>query len=1125
MPFLKCPVVQGLLPSCVLACGLIGATPQPLAAQQPPAFERYSIDRGLSQSTVRAVLQDQAGFIWLATHDGLNRFDGYTFTVFRHDDADSSSLSHNFTYALAEETNGVLWVGTGHGLSRFDTRTGRATTYLFPAQDSDPNDNVILSVLRDRSGRLWVGTPNGLALLDTAAKQLQPQRAPPLRPRVSVVTLHEDRDGMLWLGTFRAGLVRFDPRDGSAKSYRLGPVGPPSLLPPADAVRAIYEGPDGQLWIGTNSGLATFDRVSERFTTHPLIFDAGLKRPAVTAVVGDSTAALWIGTEGSGLYRLDPRTGASTQFSTSESNPASLGTNTVYALRIERGGALWIGLVGGGANRLDLGTRRFGLLSATKNGVPGLSNRFVQVLHVDREGIAWIGTLGGGLNRFDRRTGEVRVVTPRLSAADNEALLSVRGIAEDPSGFLWITAAYGGIYRFDRRTERFTRFVPPPCAAITCRIPSIALLRVDRRNRVWFAGNLIAAHLDSARQSAVSFPIAGISNVVFEDRHGTIWLGTRGGLSRIDNGTAPLVQYEYRPGDPTSLSHNDVRSIIEDREGTLWIGTAMGLNAFDRRTGTFRQVRRRDGLVDEFIYGILQDAVGDLWLSTNSGLTRYTPGTGRIRNYDTRDGLQSNEFNTGVAAADSQGVFYFGGIDGLNFFDPLTIHDNPIRPHVEITGFKRFNKPEALWQLLDARGRLVLPARDNLISFEFSALTYRMPERNRYAYRLDGFDREWIDIGAKREATYTSLDPGNYTLRIKAANNDGVWNEGVALPIVVTPPWWQTLWFRALAVGLIVGSTIVGVRLRFRTIQRRNQLLETLVEERTAVVRRQELALREASRRAGMADVATGVLHNIGNVFNGVNVSASVIERSVKRSKAPDVVRAGALLREQAADLAGFLASERGRQLPVFIERVGEHLVRERDGVLTELASLTDSISHAARIITAQQALAGAGGVMEALDLAAVVKETVEINTTFWDRDGITVALQFGEVPPVTTDRHQFIQVLVNLLLNARQAVLTGAPNDRRVMVDIATVPGMANRVRVQVIDNGVGIAPEQLVSIFVYGLATKSNGHGFGLHNSANAMRQVGGTLRAESNGLGRGATFTIELPIAAEPLPMQEG
>ncbi|NOT07721.1 MAG: HAMP domain-containing histidine kinase, partial [Gemmatimonadales bacterium] len=297
----------------------------------------------------------------------------------------------------------------------------------------------------------------------------------------------------------------------------------------------------------------------------------------------------------------------------------------------------------------------------------------------------------------------------------------------------------------------------------------------------------------------------------------------------------------------------------------------------------------------------------------------------------------------------------------------------------------------------------------------------------------------------------------------------------------------------------------------------RNRELEQLVAERTGEIRRQEVALREVSRRAGMAEVATGVLHNVGNVFNGVNVSVSTIGGMVRRSKALDVQRAVGLLRDHLGDLPGFLTTdERGRQLPGYLIRATDQLVKEREGLLGELENVDSGISHVTQIISAQQSLAGAGGVEEEIDLGALIDETLRLHTQGWAAEGIAVEVEREPLPPVLLDRPQFVQIFVNLLTNARNAVLHPEAADRRILVRLGAV-GEPPQARIQVLDTGVGIAPEHLVSIFNYGFTMRPNGRGFGLHSAANASRQMGGALRVESPGLGQGATFTLEIPLTS--------
>ncbi|NOT07473.1 MAG: hypothetical protein HOP28_04620, partial [Gemmatimonadales bacterium] len=694
---------------------MVLATADRLSAQVSSRFERITIDQGLSQNTVRAVLQDSAGFIWIGTQDGLNRYDGNTFKVFRQQEADSTGLSSHFVLSLREEPGGVLWIGTNYGLNRLQTRSGRLTSYFFPSRGSIPSNNWIRSQLRDRSGRLWVGSQEGLGWLDEAAGQLRPYPLPGGGQPADVIRLLEDRAGALWLGTTAGGLVRLASDRRSTTIFRANPGVAGSLLD--DTIAALYEDTAGTLWVGSNKGLMRYDGAASRFVAVSLSPDPRYRGPAISDIQADSAGRLWIATEGAGVFHFDPRTGTARHHSL---KAAGLSDDAVYALARERGGTIWLGTPSGGAYRLDPGLIRFEAVREAPAREPGrMQPILVMSLLTDNDGTILIGTIAGDLYRFDRRAGSIRTVALRRDAGETGTVGAIRTLARDHADGLWLSTSTG-IYRLSLTTNRLMRLraigLPPSFERSATTVRPMygrgASVLVDSRSAVWAASDLAVVRIDSTQRVTRTLPITD-ARIFLEDRQGDIWAGTEKGLYRIDPDSSAATLYRHRSGDSTSLSDNDVRSIVEDKEGTLWVGTAAGLNAFDRSTGRFRQIRSRHGLNNEFIYSILPDRFGDLWLSTNLGIERLSVGTGRIRHYDIRDGLQSNEFNSSAAAIDGDGFFYFGGMSGFNYFDPQAIHDNPVLPQVAITGFKRFNRPEELSRFLDARGRLVLPARDN----------------------------------------------------------------------------------------------------------------------------------------------------------------------------------------------------------------------------------------------------------------------------------------------------------------------------------------------------------------------------------------------------------------------------
>jgi signal transduction histidine kinase/streptogramin lyase len=467
----------------------------------------------------------------------------------------------------------------------------------------------------------------------------------------------------------------------------------------------------------------------------------------------------------------------------------------------------------------------------------------------------WIGTFDGGLNKLDRKSG---IFTVYQHDPDDPTSLSsneVRAILEDQAGILWVGTNYGGLNLFDPRTEQFIHYQHDPDDPGSLSEDRIRVLYEDRSGNLWigtWSGGL--NRLDRATGTFVHYqhdaddPFSLSDNrvrAIYEDRAGVLWVGTSGGgINLWDSVNNRFTHYRHDPDDPQSLNNDVVFSFCEDPTGMVWIGTVGGgLNRFDRATSAFTHYTEKDGLPNDAIYGILADAEGFLWLSTNGGLSRFDPRTETFRNYDVSDGLQNNEFNAGAYFQSNRGEMFFGGIQGFNAFYPEQVKDNPHIPPIVITAFSKFN--EVARTDLFSNEHIRLSYKDNFISFEFAALDYTASEKNQYAYMLEGQDRDWVDAGTRRYASYTNLRGGDYVFRVKGSNNDAVWNEeGVAVYLTVTPPIWETWWFRTIVLLVLAGSAIGGYRLRVRSVEARSRELENQVEERTHEIERrtQELA-------------------------------------------------------------------------------------------------------------------------------------------------------------------------------------------------------------------------------------------------------------------------------------------
>jgi ligand-binding sensor domain-containing protein len=845
----------------VLLLGGISTT----SAQGPPlVFDRFSVDQGLSQSIVVSIIQDVRGYLWFGSEDGLNLYDGYSFTILRSDPADTNTLSYNQISCVHEDARGVIWVGTfTGGLNRYILKKNRFVRYQSSPRDPAtlPSD-LITALTSDRSGAIWVGTDRGLARMTPGPGgdwdeplvirfQANPDNAAAL-PNNNIRSLCMDSTGTLWIGT-EGGLAclpkeELESGEPNFLRYRNNPADRMSLS--QDTVRTTLVDRQGTLWVGTDRGLnralcsVPGGQVVgfEHFLPEPRN-PHSLNHPRVCALFQDNTGTIWVGTDGGGLNRLDPVSGTFFQYVHDPRNPQSLSYNEIRSIYQDRSGLLWVGTYGGGVNKVDARPKPFLLYRHDPNNPNSLNQEIIWAIYEDADGILWIGTHGGGLNRFDRKTN--RFTYYRSNPADPTTLSNdiVRLVIPDPSGDLWIGTHGGGICRFTPRTGKFVRYLHDPSDSLSISHNEIRSLYLDRHGKLWvgtFGGGLNVADVRGASRGRLRFarfrndPTDSCSvgsdflREVVEDRAGIYWIGTQGnGLNRYDPTTGCFTRYRSIPGDPASLSSDHIMGLFLDGDGILWLATwGGGLNRFDPRTGKAQRFMRREGLPGDAVYGILQDRTGDLWLSTNYGLSRFNPRTFAIRNYSIRDGLQSNEFDAGAYFQSRSGEMFFGGINGFNAFYPDSIRDNPHIPPVVITSFRKLNREVRFDRPVSEVDEIELSYRDYVFSFEFAALDFTAPEKNQYAFMMEGLDKDWIHVSSdKRTVQYTTLKPGNYAFHVKASNNDGVWNEaGVRVRIHITPPYWEAWWFLSGIITIVILTGTYLYRRRLKTIQMMTEL-------------------------------------------------------------------------------------------------------------------------------------------------------------------------------------------------------------------------------------------------------------------------------------------------------------
>ncbi|MCU7495690.1 MAG: GGDEF domain-containing protein [Ignavibacteria bacterium] len=808
-------------------------------------FSRISVDQGLSQSSVFSICQDKKGFLWFGTLEGLNKYDGYNFTVFRANQPAENSLSSSTIFKLYEDRQGTLWIGTlGGGLTRYNKDKENFTSYLNnPADPASLSNNNVRAIFEASDGKLWVGTNNGLNILDRKTGRFEHffNNAQDLKSLSNnyVWSIYEDSRRQIWIGTY-GGLNRYDPKTRGFIRYTYQEGQKNGLS--NNYVWDILEDSKHRLWLGTNNGLNLFDRNTNRFTVFKKnpADPSSISQNNIWRIFQDSKGLIWVGTLGGGLNRIVENSRGQISFvkyQYSAYDPKSISHNYVWSIFEDRSGVLWIG-TDLGLNMYDSKKEKFrlyqnnpfiqnslsnnevtafcskssnksslGLWIGTRNGlnfydpvknsyrqyktVPGkensLSTNYIRSLYEDKHGVLWIGTSGGGVDEFEARTGTFKhhKVLPGLnSITDN----NVTAIHEDREGTIWV-GTLSGLNKFNRQENKFIHYLNDP------------------KNPSSISHNYVYS--------------------IYEDEKGRLWIGTLGGgLNCFDKNTGSFKRFQFERGKANVLSNNYVWTIMEDHidgRDVLWIGTNDGLNKMDLGNNSVTVYKEKDGLPNSVIYGILKDNKNDLWLSTNKGISKFDLKRKTFRNYSPGDGLQSYQFNGGAFFKSKQGEMFFGGINGFNSFYPDSVEDNRVVPPIVITNFLISNKPvkagedSPLSKSITETSEIRLNYSQSVFSFEFAALHYSNPTENQYAYKLEGFDKNWNFAKTRRFVTYTNLDPGMYTFRVIGSNSDGVWNtRGASLRIIISPPYWRTWWFIFICCLVVFGLIwlVFAVRMR-----------------------------------------------------------------------------------------------------------------------------------------------------------------------------------------------------------------------------------------------------------------------------------------------------------------------
>ena len=1072
-------------------------------ADQPPmVFTHLSTEEGLSQATVNDVLQDSQGFIWLATENGLNRYDGKEVRRYYRERNKVDGLASDYLWALDQDQAGNIWMATeGGGIAVLNRQTDTLKSYRhIPGQPQSLASDSVRDVLVDSQGRVWAATRDqGLDRLDPVTGVVTHFVHASSRPRSlsssqNLYALLEDRDGSvwistsagldryradgdgfehfkppvviggihkilhlaqdsrgdLWLGSFDAGLQRLDPVTGRFTSYAHSEANPASLS--NNDVRAVFEDSANRLWIGTASGLDLFDRRMGTFQNygHDRSNPRSLADSFVVSIDQDRNGLLWIGTKNGGASRWNPRS-----WSLGHRRPDWLTDLSMVATFADApDGGLWIGTMGAGLKRLEAGTGR---VIPWAKGSAFTDPRVMSLLN-DREGQLWIGTMSGGLSRLGA---DGSIKTFRVEPGGNSGLGSdgIMSLYEDQSGRIWIGTFEGGVSVYDPETGAIRRYTD-----VTGRSP-------------WF---------ERVRATAIR-----------EDRQGRIWVATDGdGLLVLDANRGLLHQFLHDPNQRGGLASNAVYALHVDAAGTLWIGTGGGgldhvidMSA-DLAAVRFENRSQADGLANDVIYGIETDSAGMLWLPSNNGLMRFDPQTKVIRTFHASHGAQGEEFSTGAAFRSADGHLLFAGTEGYNDFDPRQLQSSDQPPPVVLTRIDVQNQPLKSSVAVPLLDRLELNHRENALSLEFAALDFTDPARNQYAFKLEGFDQDWVKLGSDRRVSYTNLAAGDYVFRVRAASADSVWNDnGLRLPITVRPAPWRTWWAYAAYSCLALLLLLAAFRHQTRRLREQQQYTRRLASEvtaRTAELNQRNVELADAS--AAKSNFLARMSHEIRTPMNGVMGMTELLS---------------------STDL-----SSQQRHYTQTISRSAQALLQ----IINDILDL--SKIEAGRVELEARPF----------DIEQLVDDCIALLAPQANKKGVELVVAVDPDLPrlFVGDALRIRQVLTNLLGNALKFTTEG-----EVLVRAGTkqVSGGRAIVRIEVTDTGIGIDEQVLGRVFdAFSQADESTtrrfgGTGLGLSICKQLIELMGGRIGVTSQ-LSVGSTFWSEIPlVVGDEKPLADG
>lgn len=825
-------------------------------------FDYLTTEDGLSTNRIRGVYRDSKNYLWIFTETGLDKYDGYHFVKYRQDETREGTISSNDIRLVFEDHNNNIWVGTDNGLNLYDPKSDQFIVYKNNPKDTTSIDNDwIGSIYEDSKGNLWITTRG--EFLNKWVPNTKTFKHYSFSKNLRDITFTEDSKGNMWMVTESPGIMQYNPETKNLQVYNTPDQATES------GVKYILIDKENKIWIAVNGkGFFSFKPSTGKFEQYGKEGEGNAPNGLIfNGLIEEDNQHILIAVDQGGINRFNKVTNTFEYIVRDETVEQGLNSNGIWSLYRDFEGILWVGTSGGGINYYNPKKYQFELFRHNLNDPNSVSSNIIGCFYEDSQGMIWIGTDDNGLDVYNPKTGDFKHYKHNPSNPYSISSNTIRCISEDKNNDLWIGTWAMGFNRFDRETGRFYCYMPDKNNPSSISGPTIWHYTIDHKGVFWLAVHDVGIDLFEIEKGVFKrFRLDpdnpnALSNAkvwyVYEDDNNNIWLCTNDGLNLYNSENDNFIVYKDFPT-------NKIKCIVQNKEKNLWIGTEKGI-CLIKKDGTILETYDvTDGLAGDVVSGTVIDNQGNLWISTNNGISKFDPKLKTFKNYTRTDGLQDNAFFQQSFLKTNDGIIYFGGYKGFNSFHPGNLKNNDFIPPVYITDFKIFNEPvpigdsdSPLRKAISETDEIILSWRQSVFSFGFTAINYTYSEKNEYAYMLEGFEKRWNYVGNKREATYTNLDPGEYTFKVKASNNDGVWNEeGASINIEILPPWWQTWWFRGAVLILLILTIRFLIKYRERKIKRDKAILEKKLKEGEEEINLQKKEVLQQSEELKRRDTA-----------------------------------------------------------------------------------------------------------------------------------------------------------------------------------------------------------------------------------------------------------------------------